>query len=146
MAKLNPRETTVLTALVHNGRVRRSKSGEQGRTVGRFNDLMRENAETFKRHVGTELFPGSLNVDILDAPAIHADLDGGRFESAFVIPWADLKGKWNPKRLGDGQAWRCELSGDKFPTPHPCWIFRRIKSRVPPTVIEILAEVSLSKM
>lgn len=114
---------------VLNGRVRRSEPGEQGRTVGRFNALMSENAETFLRHFGTELFPGSLNVDILDAPTIHAELDDGRHKPAFVIPWAEmLKGGLNPRRVGDGQAWRCELSGDKFPSPQPCWIFRRMKS------------------
>ena len=138
--------TSLQNGRVLSGRVRQSKPEELGvRTAGKFNELLSENVETFLQHFGTELFPGSLNVDLQDAPAIHAELDAGRYPPAFVIPWAELKGKWNPERLGDGQAWRCELSGDKFPSPQPCWIFRRIKSGVPPTVIEILAEVSLSE-
>ena len=109
-----------------------------------FSKFMRENTEVFLRYFGTELFPGSLNVDLVDVPSVHAELDDGPYRPAFVIPWAKLKGDLNPPRLGDAQIWRCEISGNKFPSPQPCWIFRR-KSKVPHAVIEILAEVSLSE-
>jgi hypothetical protein len=55
-----------------------------------------------------------------------------------VIPIGEVdNGK--ATHLGDGQAWKCELKADKFPSPSECWIFRRIHSRVPQGVIEIVA-------
>jgi CTP-dependent riboflavin kinase len=48
-----------------------------------------------------------------------------------------------PRYIGHGQAWPCRLRGKKFPAPVCCWIFRRIGSRVPPRVIEIVAQDKL---
>ena len=48
-----------------------------------------------------------------------------------------------PDYLGDGQAWKCVLFSGKFPKPINCWIFRRINSRVPRGIIEIVAEQEL---
>ena len=114
-------------------------------TAGNFKYLVADNVPVFQEYLGVQIFPGSLNIGILGAPDIHDRLDAGCYKPAFVIPWAELSGKWNPPRLGDGQAWRCALSGVKFQSPHSCWVFRRMKSQVPQTVIEILAVVSLSE-
>ena len=48
-----------------------------------------------------------------------------------------------PSYIGDGQAWPSTLRGVKFPAPVRCWIFRRIGSRVPAGVIELVAEQGL---
>ena len=48
-----------------------------------------------------------------------------------------------PDYIGDGQTWECILFCDKLPKPINCWIFRRINSKVPKSIIEIVAEQEL---
>lgn len=107
------------------------------RTAGKFKQLINNNAEVFRRYFGLDIFPGSLNVDVPYPSSLQADLDAGRPRPAFVIPRSELVNM--PTYVGDGQAWKCILNGAKFPEPIDCWIFRRIGSRVPPGIIEILA-------
>jgi CTP-dependent riboflavin kinase len=108
------------------------------RTVGRFNELITDNSAVFRRYFGVDLFPGSLNVDVPTPASLQRDLDGGRPPPAFIIPKGELINM--PRYIGDGQAWPCLLCGETFQAPVPCWIFRRIGSRVSPGVIEILAQ------
>jgi CTP-dependent riboflavin kinase len=122
--------------MILSGTLRLSDAAER-RTVGRFNVLINDNAETFRRHFGVDLFPGSLNVDVLHPPSLQVDLDAGRPPPSIVIPRRELVNM--PGYLGDGQAWSCKLSGSKFSEPVTCWVFRRIGSRVPQGVIEIVA-------
>lgn len=129
--------------LTLKGAVRLSVDGQVRKTAGCFSKLMEENADAFLHHFGAQLAPGSFNVTIANYPNIHQDLDGGKFAPYFVIPWAELKGKYNPPRLGDGQAWSCQLRSEKIPDHHDCWVFRRIHSTVPPGVLEILSTVRL---
>ncbi len=102
-----------------NGTLRLSDSTGR-RTAGMFGKLIDDNADVFRRYFGAELFAGSLNVDVPEP-----------------IPRTELVNM--PTYIGDGQAWRCELTGDKFPSVINCWIFRRKGSRVPPGVIELIA-------
>lgn len=111
------------------------------RTCGRFNKLIKDNRTVFRRYFGVDLFPGSLNVYVPVPASLHDDLDAGRPAPAFVIPRSELINM--PRYIGDGQAWPCLLRGQKFQAPVPCWIFRRIGSRVSPSVIEILAQNKL---
>lgn len=111
------------------------------RTVGRFNELITDNRAVFRRHFGVDLFPGSLNVDVPAPASLQRDLDAGRPPPTFVIPKRELINM--PAYIGDGQAWPCILRGGKFPAPVPCWVFRRIGSRVLPGIIEILAQDKL---
>lgn len=122
--------------MILNGTLRLSDPGVK-RTNGNFNKLIRENAAVFRRYFGVDLFHGSLNVDVLQPPSLQADLDGGRPSPAFVIPRTELVGM--PPYIGDGQAWPCVLTGARFPQPINCWVFRRMGSRVPRGVIEIVA-------
>jgi CTP-dependent riboflavin kinase len=113
-------------------------SDETGRrTVGKFKELIIDNAETFRRHFQVDLFAGSLNVDVPYPPSLQADLDAGRPSPTIVIPRNELIHM--PDYIDDGQAWECDLKSAKFPTAISCWIFRRKGSRVPPGVIEIVA-------
>jgi CTP-dependent riboflavin kinase len=109
-----------------------------GRTAGRFNVLVNDNAQALRRHFGVELFPGSLNVDVRHPASLQQDLDAGRPAPSIVIPRTELVNM--PAYLGAGQAWPCKVSGHKFPEPILCWIFRRIGSKVPAGVIEIVAQ------
>jgi CTP-dependent riboflavin kinase len=111
------------------------------RTVGRFNKLIPDNCVVFRHHFGVDLFPGSLNIDVPAPASLQRDLDAGRPPPAFVIPKSELINM--PAYIGDGQAWRCILHGEKFPTPVQCWVFRRIGSRVSPGIIEVLAQDKL---
>jgi len=111
------------------------------RTVGRFNELITDNSAVFRRYFGVELFPGSLNVDVSTPASLHRDLDAGRPPPAFIIQKGELINM--PRYIGDGQAWPCLLRGERFSEPVPCWIFRRIGSRVSPGIIEILAQHKL---
>ncbi len=111
------------------------------RTVGRFNELITDNSAVFRRYFGVDLFPGSLNIDVPVPASLHRDLDAGRPPRAFVIPKSELINI--PAYIGDGQAWPCILRGEKFPAQVPCWVFRRIGSRVLPGAIEILAQNKL---
>jgi len=106
-------------------------------TVGRFNILINENKEIFRKYFGVFLFPGSLNIKIDRPENLQQELDKGNPQPNFVIPKTELVGM--PEYIGDGQAWRCILSCEKFTQPIECWIFRRIGSRVPKGIIEIVA-------
>jgi CTP-dependent riboflavin kinase len=107
------------------------------RTAGMFGKLINDNANVFRRYFGVELVAGSLNVDVPEPRCLQEDLDAGKPPPALVIPRTELINM--PTYIGDGQAWRCELRGDKFPNVINCWIFRRKGSRVPPGVIELVA-------
>jgi len=126
--------------LVLSGTLRLSTSNAK-RTAGRFNELITDNAAVFRRYFGVGLFPGSLNVDVPEPASLQRDLDAGTPPPAFVIPRTELINM--PGYIGDGQVWPCILRGEKFSTPVSCWIFRRIGSRVPPGVIEIVAREKL---
>jgi CTP-dependent riboflavin kinase len=95
----------------------------------------------FRHYFRVDVFPGSLNVDVSAPASLHRDLDAGSPQPTFVIPKSELINM--PDHLGDGQAWSCHLRGQKFPAPVSCWVFRRIGSRVPLGVIEILAQNKL---
>jgi CTP-dependent riboflavin kinase len=110
---------------------------ETRRTVGGFAQFVTANDSKLREFFGHKLFPGSLNVLIEEPPTLQQDLDAGRPTPLFVIPKHLLDGM--PVYIGDGQAWACNLHSDKFPSAIGCWIFRRIRSRVPRGVIEIVA-------
>ena len=112
-------------------------------TCGRFRDLINDNREIFKRYFKTDLFPGSLNVRV-DTPAdLQQNLDKGVYPPAFIVPREELVGMLD--YIGDGQAWPCRLSSTNFENPMDCWIFRRIGSRVPQGIIELVAIHELVK-
>ena len=119
----------------------RLSTSKTKRTVGRFNELITDNSAVFNRYFGVDLFPGSLNVDLSVPDSLQRDLDGGRPPPAFIIPKDELINM--PRYIGDGQAWPCLLRGEKFPSPISCWVFRRIGSRVPKGVIELVAQHKL---
>lgn len=129
-------------AMTLSGTVRLSDDFQR-RTVGRFRTFMEANSTVFRRYFGVELFSGSLNVNVIDRPLIHADLDAGSPIPSFVIPRSEFGLIDMPSYIGDGQAWESALRGDKFPEPIICWIFRRKGSRVPQGVIELLAKDAL---
>lgn len=110
-------------------------------TCGTFSQLINDNKEVFRRFFQTDLFPGSLNVRV-DIPAdLRQRLDAGVYPAAFVIPKGMLVGM--PSYIGDGQAWPCRLSCGKLKEPVNCWVFRRIGSRVPPGILELVAKQEL---
>ena len=123
------------------GMLRISEPSGVRRTAGGFGKLILENAPVFESHFGAALFPGSLNVDVPDPPTLQQDLDARRPPPDFVIPRGELIGM--PDYIGDGQAWRCMLDGEKFSEPIDCWVFRRIGSRVPLGGLEIVAPEGL---
>jgi CTP-dependent riboflavin kinase len=102
-----------------------------------FSRLINDNRAVFRRYFGVELFAGSLNIDVPNPPSLQMDLDAGTPPASFVIPANELINM--PSYIGDGRAWNCLLTGDKFPAAIQCWIFRRKGSRVPKGVIEIVA-------
>ncbi len=102
---------------------------------------MKENSDVFRKYFGEDLFPGSLNVDILSHSTLQHDLDANNYERAFVVPRAEFRG--GPDYLGDAQVWRCILKCHKISAPISCWIFRRIGSKVHPGEIEIVASIAL---
>jgi CTP-dependent riboflavin kinase len=113
-------------------------SDESGRrTAGKFSQLVNDNTAVFARYFGIDLFPGSLNVDIHSPTTLQSDLDAGIPVPTFVIPKSELVNM--PAYIGNGQAWISLLRGGKFPVAMPCWIFRRVGSRVPKGVIELVA-------
>lgn len=131
---------TIIPAMLLSGTLRLSDEQTQ-RTVGQFSRLISDNAKVFREYFGVELFPGSLNVDVPEPPSLQSDLDAGKPAPSILIPKAQLTNM--PNYIGDGQAWPCRLKGTKFPDPVECWIFRRIGSRVPKGVIEIVAQRKL---
>lgn len=103
---------------------------------------MAENQETLRKYFSADLFPGSLNVDIDSTTgSLHHQLDRGEPLPAVTIPRRELRAM--SPYLGDAQAWRVSLSAARIPTPHECWVFRRIGSRVPANVIEIVSTVAI---
>ncbi len=110
-------------------------------TAGKFNQLINDNKEVFRRYFETNLFPGSLNVKVETPSDIQQNLDRGVFKPQFVIPRNELIGM--PDYIGDGQTWPCKLSCVKFRSPIDCWVFRRIGSIVPKGIIELVAEQEL---
>lgn len=119
----------------------RLSDAHQRRTVGKLSRLIYENAAVFERYFAATLFPGSLNVNVPHPPTLHKDLDAGRPPPAIRIPKTQLVGM--PRYIGDGQAWPSRLRGKKLPYPIECWVFRRINSRVPAGVIELVAREAL---
>ncbi len=124
---------------VLGGSVRLSEPGVR-RTAGMFSKLILDNRDVFRRYFGVELYPGSLNVDV-QIPGIHTRLDTGRPTPAFVIPRNELVGM--PGYLGNGQAWHCDLVVEESGRQLGLWLFRRIGSRVPQTVLELLSPLKL---
>jgi CTP-dependent riboflavin kinase len=103
---------------------------------------MSENQETLNKYFRADLFPGSLNVDIDSAGAsLHLQLDRAEPSPAFTIPRRELRAM--SPYLGDGQAWRISLSAARISPPHECWVFRRIGSKVPANVLEIVSTVAI---
>ena len=127
--------------LILSGTLRLSEPGKRRKTAQMFSKLINENTDVFRRYFGAGLFPGSLNIDVPEPPDLQKQLDNGEPKPSFVIPRNELVGM--PDYIGDGQAWRCKLECGKIPDPVDCWIFRRIGSRVPAAVIEILAQERL---
>jgi hypothetical protein len=103
---------------------------------------MAENQETLSRYFRADLFPGSLNVDVDSGVAsLHQQLDLGEPLPAFTIPRHELRAM--SPYLGDAHAWRVSLSAARISTPHGCWVFRRIGSKVPANVLEIVSTVAI---
>ena len=119
------------------GRLRISESNELPKTASKFGKFIRENADVFRRYFGVALYPGSLNVDVAEPSSLQLDLDAGRPRPTIVIPRHELAAM--PSYIGDGQAWPCALQCINMPSPVACWVFRRIGSRAPPGVIELVA-------
>lgn len=112
-------------------------------TVSKFKKLINDNRKVFHKYFGVSLFPGSLNVRIDVPDNLQGELDKGNPSPDFIIPKKELVGM--PKYIGNGQAWKSILSCHKFPAPFNCWIFRRVGSRVPKGIVEIVAEHELVK-
>jgi CTP-dependent riboflavin kinase len=132
--------TAAAPDLILSGTVRLSTASVR-RTAGRFNELITDNQEVFRRYFGVSLFPGSLNVDVPEPASLQRDLDAGKPPPAFVIPRSQLIKM--PRYIGDGQVWPCRLTGPRFLASVLCWVFRRIGSRVPHGVIKIIAQNKL---
>lgn len=122
----------------------RLSTADSRRTAGHFNVLIADNRAVFRRYFGVDLFPGSLNVDVPGPESLQRDLDAGQPPPSFFIPRAELINM--PAYIGDGQAWPCILRGDRFPAPVSCWVFRRVGSKVPPSVIELVAKEKLQDL
>jgi CTP-dependent riboflavin kinase len=124
------------------GRFRFTEAGGPKRTCGNFAAWMTANQETLRKYFGADLFPGSLNVDIDSGAAdLHQGLDRGEPLPAFTIPRRELRAM--PPYLGDAQAWRVSLSAARISMPHECWVFRRIGSKIPANVLEIVSTVAM---
>lgn len=103
---------------------------------------MSENQAVLDRYFGERLFSGSLNIDIPEPKSLHDELDAGRPSPSFKIPRSALLNM--PSYIGDAQVWRCAVTGSKLPAAGVrYWIFRRIGSRVPAGVLELLATEGL---
>ena len=124
-----------------SGTIRLSEIGAR-RTAGHFSELIAQNRLVFRKYFGVELFAGSLNIDVPTPPALQYELDAGVYRPAFVIPRGELSGM--PSYIGDGQAWQATLITQKVSQPISCWVFRRIGSKVPQGVIEVLAREQLT--
>lgn len=112
-------------------------------TAGKFNVLINENNEVFRRYFGVYLFPGSVNIRVEIPDNLQSNLDKGIPTPNFVIPKEELVGM--PTYIGNGQTWRCVLTCSKFSSPIDCWVFRRVGSRVPKGILEIVSDKELVK-
>jgi CTP-dependent riboflavin kinase len=126
------------------GRFRLTEAGGPRRTCGKFAAWMAENQATLSKYFGSDLFHGSLNVDIDPGEAsLHQRLDRGEPLPSFTIPRGELRAM--SAYLGDAQVWRVSLSATRISTPHSCWVLRRIGSKVPANVLEIVSTVAIVK-
>jgi CTP-dependent riboflavin kinase len=99
-------------------------------TCGGFSKLINDNAEVFLEYFGVSLFPGSLNITLPNPRQILDEFDRCAPNPAIVVPRQRLTGM--PDYIGEGHAWRCRLRSSKIPPDFsPCWIFRRVGSRIP---------------
>lgn len=112
-------------------------------TVGKFKMLINENKEAFYKYFGVYLFPGSLNIKIENPPNLQDNLDKRIPSPDFIIPRNELIGM--PDYIGNGQAWACRLRCEKFKKDIDCWVFRRVGSRVPKGIIEVVSNLELVK-
>lgn len=112
-------------------------------TVGKFKILINENKEVFYRYFGVYLFSGSVNIKVENPPNVQDNLDKRIPPPDFIIPRNELVGM--PGYIGNGQAWSCKLKCNKFGKDIDCWIFRRVGSRVPKGIIEIVSNIELVK-
>ncbi|MCD6336903.1 MAG: DUF120 domain-containing protein [Candidatus Marinimicrobia bacterium] len=126
-----------MTKLILNGKV------NLNRTASKFSILINENKKIFAKYFGVDLFPGSLNIIVDNPPDLQENLDKGIPTPDFTIPRDELVGM--PAYIGAGQTWSCKLKCGKFKKDINCWVFRRIGSRVPRGVIEIVSDLELVK-
>ena len=110
-------------------------------TAGLFTDWSKKNKEVFLKYFKVELFPGSLNVHFREPANLRENLDQKIPGPLITIPAKEIID--NP--LGDGQAWRCLLQSEKIPDPINGWVFRRIGSRTPEGILELLFTVEIAK-
>jgi CTP-dependent riboflavin kinase len=120
-----------------HGKLVISEPGAPAKTRGDFGPFFKQNADVFRRYFGMDLYPGSLNVYIPEPMTLQADLDAGQPPPAIVIPRGEMVGM--PIYIGDGRAWPCTLQCADMRSSVTCWVFRRIGSRVPHGVIELVA-------
>jgi CTP-dependent riboflavin kinase len=111
------------------------------RNSQRFAPWMTANSRVLSQYFGVELFPGSLNVLIREPSTLQTDLDSKKPPPTIIIPRDQLV--LMAPGLGDGQSWACKLASNRLPTPIDCWVFRRIGSKVPSGIIEIIAREPL---
>jgi CTP-dependent riboflavin kinase len=128
-----------MTEILHcTGQLRLSSEGTK-RTSGQFAKLVHDNAETFRRHLGTDIYPGSLNVEIGDPLGLQYILDARLIAPAGIIRRAELRNM--PRYIGQSAFWRAELHHGEVSLP--VWVFRRRRSKVPAGVIELLSSARL---
>jgi CTP-dependent riboflavin kinase len=128
--------------MTRRGRFRISEVGTPRRSCGKFATWMADNHETLRKYFNADLFLGSLNVDIDSTTgSLHQQLDRGEPLPVFTIPRRELRAM--SAYLGDAQAWRVSLSAARITIPHECWVFRRIGSKVPANVLEIVSTVAI---
>jgi len=120
--------------LLCTGQLRLSTEGQK-RTSGQFAKLVNDNADTFARHLGKAIYPGSLNVEIGDSLGLQYMLDGRMIAPAGIIRRAELRNM--PRYIGQSAFWRAKLHHGEAALP--VWVFRRRKSKVPAGVIELLS-------
>jgi hypothetical protein len=136
MAGDPPRQMTL------RGRFRLTEPGGPKKTCGKFAGWVTENQGILRKYFKADLFPGSVNVDIDSFDGnLHRQLDRSEPRPAFTIPFRELRDM--PLYLRDGQAWPVLLSAARIPDRHPCWVFRRIGSKVDFNVLEIVSTIRI---
>lgn len=113
------------------------------RTHGGFARGVETNRPVFDQHFGAPIFAGSLNVLVPEPRSLQADLDNRHPLPSFTIPSSQLEGSPGYLQNADAQIWCCTLRCDKIPNALKCWIFRRVGSRVPKGILEIVAVEAL---